>query len=612
MSWPASLFSALLTGIVAMLAGGLVAAACTEWYSISSREGESGFYVLMIALICLVAGTVFGLIVARVVAGGANPGFLKALGRSVAIVVGTAALSGGVFRLLADVPPEIGGEPLFLAVEVRWPADQARSPASEPGHASLTLHSIPMFSHTVRASERGPLWKEDAHLVDGRWVAPGAVSVFTSRGSRLLVVSLDDSSETHHEAFLVPLPAFPGRRNLEWSDWLPTARAGAPAINRYTYRYRVQPVSQPIRTETIGAWEVDTKASSFFDMQVDGSSISAAVALFDLRLGGQPVVVEGATSEDSSGITRFDRIDDVALLAGPRPAFLVHADPLGNVGYWYLLSATNNQARVQFIDELRSEQGAPLTSDDARFRAARGRSVVRGQIDRTTYTLPGLYVLGNAVIDTRNLTVHRFAPDSASSNESSVPPLGVSPDEHSFAAFGYIGHSPEAPAILVTDFIGNHTYALPVDGSRMRYGDLEALDPSWLAHHFEWKRGADGVDRLVERRSFVPLPYHGQLSVDAAGDRSYRLEKGTDSLRDALVAFIVAEFKGERLAADPDAYESPVQVGSNVVNVAHSAGPGYVLVSMKPPANDTVLVAQIAGRFDSVLATGKYDTLFSK
>ncbi len=77
----------------------------------------------------------------------------------------------------------------MLEVEVRWPEDQVERPVAGAREGSLDLHSIPFYSNTVRASDYGPLWMEDAHRVDGRWVVPGAVSVFTSRGKRVLVVS---------------------------------------------------------------------------------------------------------------------------------------------------------------------------------------------------------------------------------------------------------------------------------------------------------------------------------------------------------------------------------------------------------------------------------------
>ena len=58
MSWPASIFIALLTAVLGLF----------------------------------VAGVVIGLIASRMVAGGAHPGFLRGLGMSFGVVIGIAAL----------------------------------------------------------------------------------------------------------------------------------------------------------------------------------------------------------------------------------------------------------------------------------------------------------------------------------------------------------------------------------------------------------------------------------------------------------------------------------------------------------------------------------------
>lgn len=63
---------------------------------------------------------------------------------------------------------------------------------------------------------------------------------------------------------------------------------------------------------------------------------------------------------------------------------------------------------------------------------------------------------------------------------------------------------------------------------------------------------------------------------------------------------------------DSDAYEYPVAIGNRVVNVAHSPGFGYVLVSLKDRGTDTTLVPQIAEQFNAALATGKYDSMFGQ
>jgi hypothetical protein len=602
LSWPLSILSAFLTGIVGMLAAGVIAAACVDWYSVSSREGASGYFVIALAFLGLVTGFLIGIVSARMVAAGAGPGFFKALLRSVGVVAGLAVLGGGTARLLADVPPELDGETLMLAVEVRWPEDQAASPATG-GDGTLTLHSVPFYSNTVRASESGPLWTRDAQRAEGRWVARGAVSIFTGRGKRLLVVAPSDS-DTASEGFLVPLPARPGRRSLEWSEWLPRTRPGVSPHNRLTYRFRAQPVSRPARTERIGAWEVDTRTSGFYDEQVNGRTVHAANATFGLRHGAQAVSVRG----DSSG-----SVDNMALLAGGQPAFLLHLTGVADDGRIYLVSAEGNEVRTTEVAEGYSGmRGQPLTADTARFRAVRGRDVAHGQVDRVTYDLPGLYLIGRSVIDTRRLLVHHFTPDTSATGIPSVPPLSLSPDERSFVSFANAGYPSEEHVLVVTNFVDNRTYILPVDEARMRYPDFEALDPAWIAHHFEWKRGADGADRLVERARFTPLPYHGEVTTEPNGDRSYRIEKASDSLRTVLVAFLVAKFQGQPEPVDSGAYEQPVKIGNHVVNVAHSSGFGYVLVSLKDRGTDSTLVPEIASQFDAVLATGRYDSMFGK
>ena len=604
LSWPLSILNALITGIAGMVAAGFVANACVTWYHISSFEGASGYFVVLIALLGLVAGCVIGVITARLVAAKANPGFLKALGRSLGVVAGLTLLGGGTARVLADVPPTIDGEELLLVVEVRWPQDQVERPTGGPDGASLTLHSLPWYSRTVRASDRGPLWMQDAHLMDGRWVVPGAVSVFTERGRRMLEVSTNDDDPQASEGFVVPLPARPGRRDMEWSEWLPRLPVGTQPFNKLSYRFRVQRTSEIARTDVIGDWKIGTKATGFYRQQVNGRTVTATAATFTMRHQDQPA---GFTDDSAS------MIGTVALLARPVPAFLVYVDHGDRTGRNYLLSADSGRVRTDDIDEsfwgMRGEQ---LTADTARFRTIRRREVTRGQVDRVTYDQPGLYLLGHVVIDTRTLQLHRFTPDSSASGIPSVPPLSLSPDERSFVQFANAGYPSEAHVLVVTNFVDDTTYVLPVDETRMRYPDFEALDPSWIAHHFEWKRGAGGFDLLVQRSQFTPFPYLGTVSIGTNGDRSYRIEKGSESLRTALVAFLVANFRAKPQEVDSGAYQYPVTIDGKVVNVAQSGDFGYVLVSLEDPGTDTTLVPEIARQFNAALATGRYDSMFAQ
>jgi hypothetical protein len=237
MSWIASIFIAVLTAALGLFAAGLLANAAVGWYRISSFEGGSGYFVVGIALLGGFVGLIVGIIVARVAGAGAGLGFLKSLGLSLGSVAVLAGLAALPTRFLADVPPEIDGEPLDLLVEVRLPAGDTTPPASRIGEPQITLGSL--VNHRQRRSATGEVRVAESRLEDGRWIVPGVVPVFTSRGLRTVGMELGGKEVA---GFLVPLPARPGRRFEEWSGWLPRPPAGSPAWpdSKPSYRFRVQ------------------------------------------------------------------------------------------------------------------------------------------------------------------------------------------------------------------------------------------------------------------------------------------------------------------------------------------------------------------------------------
>ena len=351
MSWFTSIVVALLTAIAGAVASGYVAGLAVDWYRVSSREGGSGYFIIALGLLGVIVGLILGLVVSRKVAGGAAPGFFKALGFSLLAVLGTVAVIGGVGRLQADVPPKLHGEELLLAVDVRWPEGHAKSPADEPGEWLLRLSAS--SGHTSRVHKQGPLWKQDARRVDGRWVVPGAVEIFTARGDRILDVVPDG---VIRNGFIIALPAYPGEKQLQWSDWFPHARSGEPPLpNGHTYRFRVVPRNQPIRTEVFGPFEIQTIADSFDEYTSDNQPTTyAADAKFAIRYRGQPVVIErkGAakdadTLEDANA--RHEGADAVAMLPGPKPALLVQVDAPHATGHAYLLVDEGDRLRIEYV-----------------------------------------------------------------------------------------------------------------------------------------------------------------------------------------------------------------------------------------------------------------------
>jgi len=606
MGWPSSIGVGILTAATATVAAGWVANLSVGWYRISSFEGKSGYFVVGMALLGFMAGLLIGVVTSRIIAGGAAPGFLKALGVSQAIVLGLIGTIGGAARLLADVPPRLDGQELLLAVGMRWPAGEPLPEASDTVEWRLRLGSS--VSNTMRESETGPLWREDARQEEGRWIVPGAVGLFTGRGKRTIDVLPEGILD---RGFLVPLPARPSAEFLAWSEWLPRARDGEPALAEgFRYRFRVVPTDQPIRTEAIGPFEVQTIASGFGEARFgDQPATWYASGKLVVRHDGQPI--RFAQRDDDAGTTEeSEQIDVVAVLAGPRPALLVQVDSRRENGPCHLVVSDSSGPTLTTIEQCGSPRHAtPLTDDPVRLAAVRERALPEGRIDRTTFAAPGLYHLTGMVLDTRTLTVRHYATDDQGQLIGRIPPLGVSPDGDSFVRLEFSEDSNDRLRLMVLRLSDGQRYRLAIDPARMRYQDMDQIDPAWVTHHFAWQRDPRGHDVLVERAGFSPLPRRGTLTIDYTGYREYRIGPALAGLRPALIEFLVAEFQAERLLVEADAFAHQVVIGSDTVHVSFRAEDHHVGVWMDR-GTDSRLVAKIGERFDAALRTGRYDHHF--
>ena len=612
MSWGSSIFTGIITAIAGAVVAGVVATFAVSWYRISSFEAGAAAFTVGFIILGIGAGFLIGLITSRTFGAGADATFLKTLGVANGVVLGIAGIVGISARLLAAIPPKIDGEELMLAVELRWPEGHTTSPATLPGEPSIQLGSV--TASTMRASSRGPLWTQDAHLVDGRWVAPGAVDIFTTRG-KLTIHAILDSANAH--AFLIPLRGRPGTKDMQWTEWYPHARPGSPPLpNGFTYRYRVQKRSEPVRTQTVGAFEVQTIADGFFDESFGDSTVLATSGKFRIRHQGTPITV-GVPAGDSTevagdgaaaGDKQVELATGVAVIGGSRPALLAHfIDPDTHIDVCYVLADENGQLRRVPVPRCNLAAGSILTSDSAEFRKG-DRRTPAGRINRVSFETPGVYAVGNSVLDTRQLSVHSYTLPDGFSIFPDVPPLGISPDARSFVRFGSYYDGGNQTAVAIADFVGGRSYQLPVDEARMRYATLRDIDPAWLMHHFEWKRGRDGIDSLVERQGFTPIPYHGRFAMPTA----YWLEPAREALRDAIIELLVTDFKGERMPVEAHAYHYPVKIDGQILNVAYGATGDYVAVSLPDGVSDRALLDTVARHIDKALATGKYDSLFGK
>ncbi|HEX3747995.1 MAG TPA: hypothetical protein VHW09_28890 [Bryobacteraceae bacterium] len=233
MSWLTSVAIAFLTSIFSAVVGWFVAAGCVQWYRIPAREGESGYFMVAIALLSGFGGFVLGLVLSRFSGGG----FLKGLGVSAGVILGLAGVSTLIARGLADVPPTLHGNELMLEVEVRLPKGAPQPVATTTPSRFLSLGTASGPAAAPRKSKQGELHVADAKLTEGRWVIPGDVELFTARGTHVLTIVMDDR---HAIGFVLPLAAHPGDKDKEWSPWQPSSMGGKPwPDTKISYRYSV-------------------------------------------------------------------------------------------------------------------------------------------------------------------------------------------------------------------------------------------------------------------------------------------------------------------------------------------------------------------------------------
>jgi len=605
MSWIASFLVALLAAAIGLVLGGFIASHAVSWYRISSFEGGAGYFVVGMALLGFAAAFVISLVASRIVAASAHPGAWRAIGWSQLIVIGIAAVIAGVARLSADVAPTLNGEELLLQVEIEWPATQTASPATDTTARRLKLYST--RNHVAHTSRDGALWMEDAHQVDGRWVVPGAVAVFTSRGDRVLSV---EPAIEGMSGFLVPLPAWPKKEQLAWSEWMPRAREGAaPLPDGFRMRFRVLPRSQPVRVQTFGPWEIATVADGFYeDNRAGRPSALAAIARFLIRYRGTPVTIDWK-SNDSTESSRFDRFESVALLPGAPDALLVHSATDHEVGPLYLLVADGEREKSEYVAESQPlDAGTLLTNDVAEFRRAQAADNVPGTIDRTTYAHPGEYLFQESVLSTHPPVVRHFTPSSGATIDVNVPPLGVSPDGHRFVRFGW--NEENVRVLIVTDATSGERTLVPIDLAKARFSKVGLLDPAWLTHYWMWTRGNNGAYVLEARSGVSPLPWKGLLTPPARSTPEYQVGPAGEKLFEAMASFLTTEMGATRTPEDEAASGWQAHLNGTVLHLFDNTSEHHVTIYLDQ-GGDTKVLAAIAERFDAALATGKYDALFT-
>ena len=216
MSWLGSLLTALVLAVGATLLGGFLASRAARWHRISSFEGKSGYFVVLMGLLAGVFGVVAGLLVARY--GGAGDG-LPAFATAAAVVIGGLLLVAGLAWLLADRPPRLSGRSLVLDLEIRAPAGGAPLPADSTGfYAYLSAEGAGMSGATLHRDRQAQ--------VAGRWLLPATVAFETRRPRPYIALGgqrLGGATVFFHPELEPPI----GDRLGQWGGWLTGAVAGS-------------------------------------------------------------------------------------------------------------------------------------------------------------------------------------------------------------------------------------------------------------------------------------------------------------------------------------------------------------------------------------------------
>lgn len=258
MSWGSTIGVAFLTGIAGAASAGYLTYLCVVWYRLQTHDGgDLGYYIIFIPL-GLLGGFAIGAVLGRII-----PGFWAAQGTSLALVLGLCAIFGLVARMYGEVAPELDGDRLLLQVELKCPRGwQPDYETQKPEGSSCRVQPVGPGLRMGPSMPGYVDWKK-ASQIDGHWVVPCEVSLFSSRETRLVDVYLGKT----WVGFNLRLPPHPSNANKEWSQWISDGfsyETGKPPVTNYAYRCRVRRLSE-IRDEAAGAtnalWEEREKAA---------------------------------------------------------------------------------------------------------------------------------------------------------------------------------------------------------------------------------------------------------------------------------------------------------------------------------------------------------------
>jgi len=240
MSWLATFGVGFINAIIGIFGVGTLAGLVIDWHRIPGREGGSTYHVILIGFLGGVLYFLAGLVGARLVAAGGEPGFLKGLGVVTGPSVGLLLVAALVGWFTADHDATLHGRAVQLHAEIRCPAGFVI-----PQDAMDDRWYAHIDTRSRQATSRAALGLDEARHEEGRLVIPVILDLFTSVREKLVYVRLADNVQL----FTAVFPSKPGKEYFTWSEWQEGVRKPGQSqpepAQRFHLRFRVQVVPPP-------------------------------------------------------------------------------------------------------------------------------------------------------------------------------------------------------------------------------------------------------------------------------------------------------------------------------------------------------------------------------
>lgn len=402
----------------------------------------------------------------------------------------------------------------------------------------------------------------------------------------------------------------------------------------FVFYHRTIFLGFPYQTEKIGNFTIETFDE---DLSADTYGLRYANKSFDVE-------EHAGKSERNRRIRTMVLITSTAANSTP-PLFLIMAGHYSEDRHFYLVGEREGvpfstylcDTTLESVDSLDNQPAIDLsTAAESQWR---DKYLQRKEISGSRWLL-----LGDAcVFDLQNEKAYPFTPVKARDsvdpqvNQDHLP-VALSPDMRSIVRIVTLDeydasgntHLGKSLHLFVNNFVEDSSYSIEIDRTRMRYTPIinnsfsaDDIDRQWLDHHFEWQKGADGNDRLVERSSFTPWAHRGWLS-GYYNDLSFRLDSVKPELMDKLEEFLAANFGAKRIKREHSDESGSIytslelQIDDKVINASFQSDEysdpslsfWHSAATTEDNAPTAELMKKIAQAINEALQSGAYDEYF--